>query len=67
MMELEKSNVDLARKIYANAIIRNQTGVISALEVTQLQSQLLTAEGNYIMTIMEMLKIKVQLDNLYNK
>jgi outer membrane protein TolC len=67
MMELEKSNVDLARKIYANAIIRNETGVISALEVTQLQSQLLTAEGNYIMTIMEMLKIKVQLDNLYNK
>jgi outer membrane protein TolC len=67
MMELEQSNVALARKIYANAIIRNQTGVISALEVTQLQSQLLTAEGNYIMTIMEMLKIKVQLDNLYNK
>jgi outer membrane protein TolC len=66
-MELEQSNVALARKIYANAIIRNQTGVISALEVTQLQSQLLTAEGNYIMTIMEMLKIKVQLDNLYNK
>lgn len=67
MVELEKQNVDLARRIYNRAIIRNETGVVSALEVTQLQNQLLQAEGNYIYAVMDMLGVKVQLDQLYNK
>lgn len=67
MVELEKANVDLAKRVYNRAIIRNETGVVSALEVTQLQNQFLQAEGNYIMAVMEMLSIKVQLDKLYNK
>lgn len=67
MVELEKQNVDLARRIYKRAIIRNETGVVSALEVTQLQNQLLQAEGNYIYAVLDMLGIKVQLDQLYNK
>jgi len=64
---LEKANVELAQRIYKRAIARNETGVVSALEVTQLQNQLLSAEGNYIMAVMEMLNIKVQLDKLYNR
>lgn len=67
MVELEKSNVELADRIYKKAITKNETGVVSALEVTQLQNQLLSAEGNYIKAIMEMLNLKVQLDKLYNK
>ncbi len=67
MVELEKSNVDLAQRIYQRAVLRNETGVVSPLEVTQLQNQLLQAQGNYIMAIMEMLSVKVQLDKLYNK
>lgn len=67
MVELEKSSVELARRIYQRAIVRNETGVVSPLEVTQLQNQLLQAEGSYIGAVMEMLSIKVQLDKLYNK
>ncbi|MFT5824417.1 MAG: outer membrane protein, partial [Crocinitomix sp.] len=67
MVELEKSSVALARRIYQRAILRNETGVVSPLEVTQLQNQLLQAEGSYIGAVMEMLSIKVQLDKLYNK
>ena len=67
MVELEKSSVELARRVYQRAILRNESGVVSPLEVTQLQNQLLQAEGNYIMAVMEMLRIKVQLDKLYNK
>ncbi len=65
--DLEKSCVALAKRVYDNAIKKSESGVISALEVTQLQNQLLTAEGNYIRAIMEMLSIKVQLDKLYSK
>lgn len=67
MVDLEKSSVELAQRVYNRALIRNETGVVSALEVTQLQNQLLTAEGNYIMAVMDMLSIKVQIDKLYNK
>lgn len=67
MVDLEKQNVELARRIYNRAIIRHETGVVSALEVTQLQNQLLQAEGNYIYAVLDMLGIKVQLDQLYNQ
>ncbi|NOQ75588.1 MAG: hypothetical protein GQ574_26495 [Crocinitomix sp.] len=67
MVELEKSSVALAKRIYQRAIVRNEIGVLSPLEVTQLQNQLLQAEGSYIGAVMEMLRIKVQLDKLYNK
>lgn len=66
-VELEKSNVELSQRIYDRAVTRNETGVVSALEVTQLQNQLLEAEGNYIMAVMEMLRLKVALDKLYNR
>ncbi|WP_169736101.1 TolC family protein [Crocinitomix catalasitica] len=67
LMEIESSNVDLAKRVYENAVIRKKTGTVSALEVTQLQSQLLTAESNYIRSVMDMLNVKVQLDKLYNQ
>lgn len=66
-VELEKTNVDLAQRIYNRSVKRNETGVVSALEMTQLQNQLLEAEGNYIMAVMEMFKLKVELDKLYNR
>lgn len=66
-VELEKSNVELSDRIYKRAVKRNQVGVVSALEVTQLQSQLLTAQGNYISAVMQLFKLKVELDKLYNK
>jgi outer membrane protein len=67
LMRIEKSNVELSKTIYENAIKRKKTGVVSALEVTQLQNQLLNAEANYIRAVMDMLGVKVQLDKLYNK
>ena len=66
-VELENSNVQLADRIYKRAVARNEVGVVSALEVTQLQNQLLSAQGNYIASVMQMLNYKVQLDKLYNK
>lgn len=67
LVSLESQNVELARRIYNRAILRNETGVVSALEVTQLQTQLLNAEGGYIRAVLDMLSIKVQLDQLYNQ
>ncbi|MBD3638299.1 MAG: TolC family protein, partial [Crocinitomicaceae bacterium] len=44
-MMIEKENVDLAQFIYSQALKKKSAGAISSLEVTQLQNQLLQAEG----------------------
>ncbi len=67
LMEIEKSNVKLSTIIYNNAIKKEGIGSFSSLEVTQLQQQLLNAEGQYIMSIFNLLNIKIQLDKLFNQ
>ncbi|HIP37749.1 MAG TPA: TolC family protein [Crocinitomix sp.] len=66
-MLLEKKNVALAQSIYKNSLQRKNEGVIDALKVTQVQTQLLQAEGAYINAIMQVLKYKIELDKLHNK
>jgi outer membrane protein TolC len=66
-MITEKENVDLAQFIYSQALKRKSNGVISSLEVTQLQNQLLQAEGAYINSIMNLFNVKIQLDKLFNQ
>lgn len=66
-MQLEKQNVELARFIYEQALTKKSIGSVSSLEVTQLQNQLLQAEGTYIATIMQVLNAKIALDKLYSK
>lgn len=67
LMKIETMNVDLATNIYRNEIKRKDIGVGSGFKVTQLQSQLLTAQGNYIAAVMQMLSYKIQLDQLFNQ
>ena len=67
LMKIEKMNVELATSIYQNEIKRKDIGVGSGFKVTQLQSQLLTAQGSYIGAVMQMLTFKIQLDKLFNQ
>jgi outer membrane protein len=66
-MNLEKENVVLAKFIYSQALKKKKLGVVSSLEVTQLQNQLLQAEATFIGSIMTLLGVKIQLDKLFNK
>jgi outer membrane protein len=67
VMKIEQMNIDLATLIYNNEVKRKDIGVGSGLVLTQLQTQLLTAQGNYIGSVMQMLSFKIQLDKLYNQ
>jgi len=67
LMKIEVMNVALAENIYANEIKRKNIGVGSALHLTQLQSQLLNAQGSYISAVMQMLAYKIELDKLFNQ
>lgn len=67
LMKIEQMNIDLATLIYNNEVKRKDIGVGSGMMLTQLQTQLLTAQGNYIGAVMQMLSYKIQLDKLYNQ
>lgn len=67
LMKIEQMNINLATLIYNNEVKRRDIGVGSGLILTQIQTQLLTAQGNYIGAIMQMLAFKIQLDKLYNQ
>jgi outer membrane protein TolC len=67
VMEIEEKNVELAQFIFNQALKKKANGAISSLEVTQVQNQLLQAEGTYISSIMQLLSVKIQLDKLFNQ
>ena len=67
MMEIEEKNIALAKSIYMNSVNRKKEGAVNALNVTQMQNQLLQAEGSYINAVMQVLKYKIELDKLTNQ
>lgn len=64
--ELQKQNVDVARRVYNKIEIKYNQGVSSSLELTQASSNLLDAENNYISSLMNLLQAKLNYNKLLN-
>ena len=63
----QKANMELAREVLRVSRIKYQEGVGSSIEVTQAQTELETAENNYIQALYNALVSKVDLDNAYGR
>ncbi|MFB6317188.1 TolC family protein [Saccharicrinis sp. FJH54] len=63
---LQKENVEVAKRVYDTYNRKYNEGVISSLELTQSNSTYLEAESNYIQSVMSMLQAKLALDKLNN-
>lgn len=63
----QKANMDLANEVLRVSKIKYQEGVGSSIEVTQAQTELETAENNYIQALYDALVSKVDLDNAYGR
>jgi len=59
-----KESLALSEKIYNKSIIKFKEGVMSSLELTQSQSQYLTAESNYYNSIISLLQSKAKMDRI---
>ena len=59
-----KESLELSEKIYNKNIIKFKEGVASSLELTQSQSQYLTAESNYYNSIIALLQAKAKMDRI---
>ena len=59
-----KESLSLSEKIYNKSIIKYKEGVTSSMELTQSQSQYLTAESNYYNSIITLLQAKAKMDRI---
>lgn len=59
-----KESMDLAKKVYDKTVIKYKEGVSSSFELTQNQSQFLTAESNYYNSVLSLLNAKAKLDRI---
>ncbi len=61
----QKANMGLAKKIYDKTILKYKEGIASSLDLSQAQNQYLTAEGNYIKALLDLLTSKSELQKSY--
>lgn len=66
-LELQQANIDLAGKIYNNAIIRENIGQETSISVTQKYNQLVLAQAQYTSAKLAVFNAKLELERLYNQ
>lgn len=64
--DIQKENITLSKNIYDHTIEKYKQGTTSSLELTQAQSQYLTAQRNYYNAIIQLVKAKLSLDKILN-
>ena len=62
----EKDNMELAERIFSKEQIKYQEGISTSLELTQANNQLLSTQGNYLNSILQLISAKSKLDKALN-
>jgi len=66
-LDLQQANIDLAGRIYNNALIRENIGQETSISVTQKYNQLVMAHAQYTSAKIAVFTAKLELDKLYNQ
>ncbi len=64
---LQKQSVDVAERVFDNISLKYKHGVASSLDVTNAGTSLLTAQSNYVESLLDIVEAKVSLQQLLNK
>jgi outer membrane protein TolC len=59
-----RESMILSQKVYDKTLVKYKEGVASSFELTQNQSQFLTAESNYYNSVLALLNAKAKLDRI---
>ena len=65
-IDLQKQNVDLAKSIYENSVIKDQIGEGTSMAVTQKHNQLIMAQSQYVAAKIDLFQAQLELDKIYN-
>jgi outer membrane protein len=63
----QKENVEVAGRVLKNIQNKYREGMVSSLDLTQANTNYLTAESNYMSAMMTLLQAQTALEKLYNK
>lgn len=63
---IQRSNLELAERIFDRTQTKYSEGIASSIELTQVRNQLLTAQGNYINATLQVLNARVRLQKALN-
>ncbi|MEI6122756.1 MAG: TolC family protein [Bacteroidota bacterium] len=62
----DKKNMELSNKIYNKTLIKYREGISSSMDLNQAYLQMLTQEGNYINTLLQLLNTYTSLNKALN-
>ena len=65
--DIQRRNLDVTQRVFANVTEKYNYGRASSLEVTTASSDIITAQSNYIQAVMNVISAQVALENLLNK
>ena len=65
--ELQKQNVAVAQRVFDNIAKKYAHGVASSLDVTNSGTNLISAQSNYVQSLLEIINAQVSLEQLLNK
>jgi outer membrane protein len=63
----ESNNLLLAKKIYNRSLIKYANGMLSNIELTQVQNQFLNAQSNYYLALQNLITAKSKLEKMLSK
>lgn len=64
---LQKENIQVAKKVLDNYQYKYNAGAVSSLDLTQANNNYLAAENNYTSACLTLLQAQIQLEKLYNE
>lgn len=65
--EIQKQNVDVAKRVFDNIAKKYEYGVASSLDVTNSGTNLIAAQSSYIQSLLEIVNAQISLEQLLNK
>ena len=64
---IQKQNAEVAGRVFDNVALKFQHGIASSLDVTNSGTNLITAQSNYVQTLLEIVNARISLEKLLNK
>ena len=65
--DIQRRNLDVTQRVFTNISEKYKYGRASSLEVTTASSDIISAQGNYIQAVMNVISAQVALEDLLNK
>lgn len=65
--DIQRRNLDVTQRVFANVTEKYKFGRASSLEVTTASSDIITAQSSYIQAVMSVISAQVALEDLLNK